>query len=117
MTKKQREITALCRAIRHSFADASVVYTMGCCYGFYKILKEVYPTAKAVNVTYEDESRPSHVVAEINGTYYDVNGIYFDETSSFEECSERSHDAWDANISGYRTEWIMHKTYKSKTEE
>jgi len=54
-------------AIRNSFIGSEWVYTHGSCYGFYKILKEIYPQAEA----YFDSD---HVITLIDGKFYDITG-------------------------------------------
>ena len=54
--------------IRESFIGSEEVYTMGSCYQFYKILKELFPEANA----YYDSH---HVITEIDGIFYDITGI------------------------------------------
>lgn len=54
-------------AIRESFNGADYVYTNGSCYKFYKILKTIFPNAKAY---YNSD----HVITKINGKYYDITG-------------------------------------------
>lgn len=55
-------------AIRESFVGADKVYTQGSCYQFYKILKSIFPQA----IDYYDMN---HVVTEIDGVCYDINGV------------------------------------------
>ena len=54
-------------AIRESFVGADTVYTHGSCYQLYKILKAIYPQAKA----YYDSD---HVITYIDGNFYDITG-------------------------------------------
>lgn len=56
--------------VRNSFIGADVVYTKGSCYQFYRILKKVFPQA---NAYYNSD----HVITEIDGRYYDINGEKF----------------------------------------
>ncbi|HAS92347.1 MAG TPA: hypothetical protein DCS12_09010 [Clostridiales bacterium] len=60
-------ILALITAIRQSFPESVKVYTEGHCYGFYKILKAMFPSA----VAYYNSD---HVITKINGLFYDITG-------------------------------------------
>jgi len=55
------------KAIRESFEGSVEIYTNGSCYGFYKILKSIYPHATA----YYDSD---HVITKIYDKYYDITG-------------------------------------------
>lgn len=55
------------RTIRESFMGSSDVYTKGSCYKFYLILKSIFPQSEA----YYD---CDHVITEIDGCFYDING-------------------------------------------
>lgn len=57
----------LISAIRESIINSEIIYTNGSCYKFYKILKSVFPEAKAY---YNSD----HVITEIKGKYYDITG-------------------------------------------
>lgn len=47
-----------------------MVYRYGGCYGFYQILKSVFPEAKA----YFDDSEKNHIVVKIGDFFYDIKG-------------------------------------------
>lgn len=55
------------RTIRESFTGSVEVYTQGSCYKFYLILKSIFPQSEA----YYDND---HVITEIDGLFYDING-------------------------------------------
>lgn len=55
-------------SIRDSFQDAGFVYKNGSCFAFYQILKTIFPQARAW-------SNLDHVWTEINGKWYDIDGI------------------------------------------
>ena len=60
-------ILSFIRTIRNSFGGADYVYTKGSCYQFYKILKQVFPEAKAYyNI--------NHVITKIGSKFYDITG-------------------------------------------
>ena len=44
--KQHKKILDFIKVIRGSFHDSCIVYSYGGCYGFYKILKHTFPTAK-----------------------------------------------------------------------
>lgn len=64
------DVLKLIDAIRESDPSIATIYKNGGCYGFYKLLKAVYPNAIAMINTEND-----HVVALINGQLYDIDGV------------------------------------------
>ncbi len=63
--------------LRESFVGSQEVYTQGSCYHVYLMLKSIFPQA----VPYYME-RPYHIVTEIEGKFYDIDGecdVYEDE--------------------------------------
>jgi hypothetical protein len=62
-------ITAFIQSIRESFPDSVRVYTLGSCYRFYLILKNIYPAAEPYYNIIE-----GHVITKIDGRYYDITG-------------------------------------------
>ena len=66
-----QKILAFIKAIRESFPDAPIIYVYGGCYGFYKILKQVFPSA--IPYMTDDEC---HVVTKIGKHFYDIKGEY-----------------------------------------
>lgn len=61
------QIEKFISTIRDSFVGSQQVYTEGSCYHFYKILKQVFPTAHP----YWDLN---HVLTRIDGKFYDITG-------------------------------------------
>lgn len=55
-------------AIRSFFGSSIAIYTMGNCYQFHKILKQIFPKA----IGYYDGN---HVWTKIDDKYYDIRGI------------------------------------------
>ncbi len=66
-----QKVISFIKTVRESFPDSSIVYQYGACYGFYKILKSVFPNA----VAYYDP-RNDHVVTKIDKRFYDIVGEY-----------------------------------------
>ncbi len=61
------KVLSFIRTVRNSFIGADKVYKNGSCYQFYKILKTVFPEAKAYyNV--------DHCITKISNKYYDITG-------------------------------------------
>ena len=56
--------------LRNSDPYISTIYTNGSCYKFHLILKKMYPES----VPMIDEIK-DHIVTEIDGVYYDINGV------------------------------------------
>lgn len=61
------KVLKLIEVIRESFKGSVIVYTLGSCYQFYLILKEVFPEARC----YYDSN---HVITRIGDSYYDITG-------------------------------------------
>lgn len=66
--------------IRNSFPQASIVYTRGSCGQLYKILKEIFPNAKAF-------SDGDHIITKVGNNFYDINGAVKD-TRGFLPCKD-----------------------------
>ena len=64
------DINRLIEAIRNSRKDSSRAYTEGSCFKLYLILKEVFPNAEPWY-----NGIVGHVLTEIDGTLYDINGV------------------------------------------
>lgn len=78
------KIELLIKCIRESFVGAEDAYLKGSCYQLFKILKSVYPEANA----WISDS-PLHVISEINGKYFDINGRLIESLES-----EDGDDDW-----------------------
>lgn len=61
------DVNLFIKTIRESFQSSTAVYTCGCCYQFYEILKVVFPEAEP----YYDGN---HVWTKIDGKFYDIKG-------------------------------------------
>ena len=80
--------------IRNSFQDAAFVYTNGSCFELYKILKAIFPHAKAW-------TNHDHVWTQIGSVWYDINGkreagsegllLMEDEPKMFERAHHWTH--------------------------
>ena len=71
------------KELKYSYKDMHRVFMEGSCYRLYRILKVVFPTAKAL---YSEEE--GHWITEIDGDYFDINGElskFFIEHKKFEE--------------------------------
>lgn len=62
------------KLIRESFVGSETVFTSGSCYQLYKILKSVFPNAKAYVIN------ENHIVTRIGINFYDING-YIEPTN------------------------------------
>jgi len=105
---KHKKIINIIRAIRLSFLEAGIVYTCGACYGFYTILKSIFPEAKAYTT-----NGKKHIVTRIEDNFYDIQGEFVNENieliSGLSPLNKREHDYWEAIISTQRIETILKK--------
>lgn len=104
--KKHNKVLAFIKVIRESFHDSMVVYRYGGCYGFYQILKHVFPEAEAYEV-----EEGSHIVTKIGGHYYDIKGERFFDRP----CKVKKQDLryWEECAYGQRLEEMLFK-YRSE---
>lgn len=112
MKKKSthKEVINFIKVIRESFGDSSIIYKWGGCYGFYTILKHLFPEA----VAYFSDEDHDHILSKINGRYYDIDGEYDTEYHDFKESKAkkltvRNHEIWSAKASGQRMEYMLAK--------
>ena len=110
MTPKQKRIISIIKAIRESFGDAKAIYTCGACYGFYKILKSIYP--EAVGYLEEDGN---HIMTKIGGDFYDIYGFAETHNSKAKDkpMTDREHVYWDSNVYAWRAEGMIKRYNKS----
>ena len=105
---KHQQILKIIRAIRLSFLEAGIVYTQGACYGFYTILKAIYPNAMA----YMTEKK-GHIVSRIENRYYDIQGEYIDVNGDtiggMTKLTYKQHEYWESVIATQRVETILKK--------
>ena len=74
---RSTNIESFIAKVRDSFIGSQQVYTEGCCYHFYLILKEVFPNA-------EPWFDNDHIVTKIGDKFYDITGeIRKDELDMF----------------------------------
>lgn len=113
--KKQQDVhsavLAFIKAVRDSFPDATIVYTYGGCYGFYQILKQVFPRA----VPYM-QANEEHIVARIGKRYYDIKGEYVLLDGSLPtrliRLTPQQKEYWESVASGQRLEHMLKKYSK-----
>lgn len=110
--KQHKQILSFIAVVRKSFHDASIIYKWGACYGFYKILKQLYPKAEA----YFDDKEKGHIITKIGNNYYHIDGIYPLEKDEPIKLTQNDHEYWETVGDGQRVEWIMAK-YQGKCED
>lgn len=104
---RHKKILAFIKVSREAFPSAAMVYTWGGCYGFHKMLKQVFPDAVPFMT-----KEPSHVVTKIGTRYYDINGEYVylyggeiaDEMVPF---TAAHYERWDSVALGQTLERII----------
>lgn len=114
MTPTEKKVLSLIRVIRESFPEAKIAYTYGGCYGFYKILKSLFPTAEAYETSGSDEwEEGGHIVSKIGDKYYDITGIMgLDEIKPKKyPLSEEEHENWNGNVYGMRIEEMIKRKF------
>lgn len=108
MVNNHKSILRFIKSVRESFPDAPIIYTFGGCFGFFKILKTVFPIAK----TYRTKDY-KHVVAKIGNRYYDIYGECVDISSKpkydYEKISKEQEETWETVVSGQRVEYMIKK--------
>ena len=82
-----------CQVVRDSFKETYIVYNYGSCYNFYLILKEVFPKAEA----YFYDKNKGHIITKIDGEYYDIEGIVYDEHIKPIKLTKKEHLIWRKN--------------------
>lgn len=103
--KNHKKVIDFIRVARNSFPDAAIVYTWGGCYGFYLILKHLFPTAKA----YFADSEYEHIITKIGDNFYDIKGQYVNRLKDVVALSPTDHELWEGKASGQRVEYMLHK--------
>ena len=102
------KILLIIKAIRLSFLESAIVYTRGACYGFYQILKAIYPQAEAYMT-----NNGEHIVTKIDDKYYDIQGEYIDNRGEplyhFSKINKKQHSYWESIVSTQRVEIILNK--------
>lgn len=106
--KTHKEIIAFIKVVRDSFPDASIIYTHGGCYSFYKILKHLNDKAEAYMT---DDG--NHILTKLGSRYYDIDGEYINRELELPgeviKVCDRLHDKWEACSSGQRVEFMLAK--------
>lgn len=64
---EEDRILKFIKTVRESFGASISIYTMGNCYQFFEILKQVFPES----IAYESGG---HVFTKIGNSYYDIRG-------------------------------------------
>lgn len=105
--KQHKEILAFIKVIRDSFHDSYIVYSYGGCYGFYQILKYMFPKAKP----YFETDKECHIITKIGGKYYDVKGECYDLTKP-KLLTKKDREEWQVSMDGQRIEWMVAKYNK-----
>lgn len=94
-------------AIRDSFQDASFVYKNGSCFALYRILKVIFPHARAwTNI--------DHVWIEINGKFYDIDGARSAGSDGLMPMDEDTRMFERAHRWAWRSNWRIGKDGKVK---
>lgn len=99
MTNPTEFINLVRESDKHRYIES--IFSMGGCYRFHLILKAVFPTATPLLVGNVDRAtgkiRWDHVVTEINGTLYDINGEYLlDKVSKVKPLSQEDVEMVEA---------------------
>lgn len=103
-----KEILDFIKVIRESFHDSVIVYRFGACYQFYKILKHIFPEARA----YFDDEDKDHILTKIGGRFYEVKGEYLNPKKTT-LLSKKDHERWEAMSFGQDTEYMVSKYRKT----
>lgn len=111
MKSTHENIIKFIKTVRESFADASLVYQYGCCYGFYKILNCVFGAESYMTDNHD------HIVSKINGRFYDIEGEYITTDGNLRRSvlpmDKKLHDYWGSVGFGLRTEIMIQKQKNS----
>lgn len=104
MHKKHKKVIAFIKTVRESFHDSYIVFSYGGCYGFYQILKFVFPEAKA----YFANNEEGHIYTKIGDTFYDIKGKKY-STDKTLLLSREDHERWVGVANGQRLEFMLAK--------
>lgn len=102
---KHKKILKFIQVHRDSFADATLIYKWGGCYGFFKIMKHQYPEAIAFFADEEND----HILTKIGGKFYDIDGEYQYETNKASRLKPIHHERWSAKVKTQRVEFMIAK--------
>lgn len=104
---KHKQILNFIKIVRDSFHDSYIVYAWGGCYGFYTILKHLYPDA----IAYFESDEKTHIVTKIGSYYYDIRGITDTSEDDFApiKLTKEEHVKWQDSQNGQRLEWHLAK--------
>lgn len=104
MNKKQKKILNFIKVLRCSFSDAAIIYCWGACYGFYEIIKNLYPECDWY--MYDNQ----HILCKIWEDYYDIEWIVaIDNDVEIKLLTEEDHfKAWSWR-DGQRVENMIRK--------
>lgn len=105
---KEDKILKIIKAIRLSFLEAGIIYTMGACYGFYQILKAIFPESVAYMTSNEQ-----HIVTKIDDKFYDIHGEYINSSgipiNDLTKINKKQHGYWESVVATQRAEYILNK--------
>ena len=100
------DIRKFIKVIRASFHDSVLVYRYGACYGFFKILKKIFPSAQP----YFSNEEKKHIVSKIKGRFYDIKGEFsFGDDEIPKKLSVRDREVWESVADGQRLEIMLAK--------
>jgi len=102
---QHQKILKFIKVIRESFHDSVIIYCWGGCFGFYAILKHTYP--KAVPYFWDDDE--DHVIAKINGKFYDITGEVTHRVDEPIKMTKDDIQHWDDSKNGQRLEFMLAK--------
>ncbi len=104
--KGHKKILAFIKVIRESFHDSTLVYRYGACYGFFLILKTVFPGAKPFFIS----DKSDHIVTKIGNRFYDIKGVCQIHTDDHPTpLTAKDREYWVNVAAGQRLEYMIAK--------
>ena len=85
--KKRQRVENVIARIRFSHKDQVYLYTAGCCYEFYLILREIF----GPQVTAYYSNLEGHVYSKIYDRYWDIRGSCDNPPRDIRKMSKRLH--------------------------
>lgn len=103
----RKKIIGFIKTVQRSFHDSYIAYSFGGCYGFYEILKYIFPNAQP----YFDKKEKNHIITKIGEDFYDINGLVDTHDKGIEtiRLTEREKEYWENAAFGQRFEWMLAK--------
>lgn len=103
---KHKKIIALIKVVRESFHDSYLVYSYGGCYGFFQIIKHIFPEARPYFVDTDED----HILSKIEKRFYDIKGEYFPtKTDTLRALTHTEIEHWEGTANGQRLERMLAK--------